>query len=335
MSLVRAIRAISRRTGSKPLMMTVSGVSSMIRSIARRLLECANVAPLAADDAALHLVRRQVDRGHCHLCRVVGHHALDGGDDDIARLVVGLVARLGLDRAGQPHGILLGLAADLLDQNLLGVVLRHLADLLERGDLLLARGGKVFLGMVELVFAGEQLAVALLEHVGALVELLVALQQPTLQACRQVRRRARPSVLFGLACESDLLVLGLKDQLLLLGCAPLPGSGPTCPARRGSTATPGTNVGRIQWLCRQRWRSAPRPPARRGHSYSSASHPAPNRKDVCRFVGSPRLAASGDPTVSQGRETTLVEPHPSASWATRPLGSVAADYVLVRKATPV
>ena len=45
-------------------------------------------------------------------------------------------------------------------------------------DLLLGRAGQVLLGLVELALAFEQLAVTLLEHLRALIELLVALDQP-------------------------------------------------------------------------------------------------------------------------------------------------------------
>ena len=80
-----------------------------------------------------------MDGGDGHLGRVVDHHPLDGGDHDVARLLLGLLARLALDGARESHGIVLGLVADLLEQDLLGLVLRHLADPLEGRDLLLAR----------------------------------------------------------------------------------------------------------------------------------------------------------------------------------------------------
>ena len=53
------MRAISRRTGLKHEITTASGVSSMMRSMPGRRLERADVAPLAPDDAPLHVVRRQ------------------------------------------------------------------------------------------------------------------------------------------------------------------------------------------------------------------------------------------------------------------------------------
>ena len=101
-----------------------------------------------------------------------------------------------------------------LEEDLLGLVRAHLADLLEGRHLLLARLGQLLALGLELALAVEQLAVALLEHVGALVELLVTLQQAPFEA-RQLAALGA-CLLLGLALQADLLVLGLEDQLLLL-----------------------------------------------------------------------------------------------------------------------
>ena len=68
---------------------------------------------------------------------------------------------------------------------------------------------------LELPLACQQLAVALLEHVGALVELLVALQQAALERGQLGALGAR--LVLGLPLQADLLVLGLEDEVLLLG----------------------------------------------------------------------------------------------------------------------
>ena len=146
---------------------------------------------------------------------VVGRDALDRGDDDVARLVLGLVARLALDGPGEAHGVVLGLVADGLEELRLGLVAAHAADPLEGGDLLLLGPRELLAMVVQLALAIEQLAVALLEHVGALVELLVALEEPVLEAADLGPLGAR--LVFGLALQADLLVLGLEDEVLLLG----------------------------------------------------------------------------------------------------------------------
>ena len=120
-----------------------------------------------------------------------------------------------LDRAGDLDRVVLGLLADGLDEDALGVLGGHVGDPLERGDLLGMGAGEVLAGLVELALAVEQLAVALLEHVGALVELLVALEEPALEAGQLGAPGA--GLLLGLALHPQLLVLGLEDQLLLAG----------------------------------------------------------------------------------------------------------------------
>ena len=123
MSFVSESRAISRRTGSKPLMSTDLGRVVDDQVDARGLLQGADVAALAADDAALHLVAWQLDDRNRHLCRVVDHDPLDCRDDHVARLVLGLFLGLALDRARQPDGVVLGVLADLLEQHALGLIL--------------------------------------------------------------------------------------------------------------------------------------------------------------------------------------------------------------------
>ena len=278
MSLVRARRATSRRTGSKPLMSTDLGRVVDDQVDAGGLLEGADVAALAADDAALHLVATGGGTTrHGHLGGVVGLDALDGGDDDVAGLVVGLLAGRALDRPREPHRVVLGLVADLLEEE----PLASSADIwltCSRATICswraLASSSRAF----ELPLALEQLAIALLEHVGALVELLVALEQATLEA---ELGALGAGLVLGLALEPDLLVLGLEDQVLLLGARLRDDAARLVlggldrlggPARRGRP-------------CRARLHRRRRITAAMmtGVPSSSSSHPAPEfmRPDVC------------------------------------------------------
>ena len=177
------------------------------------LLERPDVAALATDDPALHLVRREMDDRDGVLGRVVGGDPLDGGHDDVARLVLGVLAGGPLDGPRDLDRVVLGLLADRLDEDGLGVLGRHVGDPLERDDLLGMGAGEVFAGLVELTLPFQQLAIALLEHVGPLVELLVTLEEPALEAGQL--RPPSPGLLFGLALHPQLLVLGLEDELLL------------------------------------------------------------------------------------------------------------------------
>ena len=154
----------------------------MIRSTPGRLLERPDVAALAADDPALHLVGRQVDDGDRVLGGVVGGHALHRGEDDVAGLVLGLLARGPLDRPGELDRVVLGLLADGLEEDRLA----SSADMPETrsraATCSCVRPGEVLAGLVELALAVEELAIALLEHVAALVELFVALEEAAFEA---------------------------------------------------------------------------------------------------------------------------------------------------------
>jgi hypothetical protein len=146
---------------------------------------------------------------------VVRGDALDRGDDDVAGLLVGLVAGLSLDRPGELDGVVLGLLADGLEQQSFRVLGGDAAHALERGYLLLVGFREGLLRDVELALSLEKLPIALLEHVGALVELFVPLEEPPLE--RRELVALRPRLVLGLALEAQLFVLRLEDQLLLAG----------------------------------------------------------------------------------------------------------------------
>ena len=109
---------------------------------------------------------------------------------------------------------MLRLLADLLQEHGLGLVHAHLADALQGREVLQAGLGELLPLAFELLLLDHQLAVALLEHVRALVELLVALEQAALEVGEVGALGA--ALLVELALHPHLLVLGLEDQLLLL-----------------------------------------------------------------------------------------------------------------------
>ena len=180
-----------------------------------RQLQRPDVAALAADDPALHLVGRQVDDRDRVLGGVLRSHPLHRGDDDVAGLVLGLLAGAPLDRPGELDRVVLGLLADGLDQDGLGILGRQAGDAFERGDLLRMRPCELVAGLVQLALALQQLPIALLEHVGPLVELLVTLEEPALEAGQLASAGSRLFLRFAL--QPELLVLRLEDQLLLAG----------------------------------------------------------------------------------------------------------------------
>ena len=113
-SRVSAMRAISRRTGSKQASATASGVSSMIRS-----------TPVAASSARMLRPSRPMMRPFMsslgmgttetvRLAHDVRHEALHGGRQDLARPQLRLLLRLRLDEAETPGRVLADLLVELL-----------------------------------------------------------------------------------------------------------------------------------------------------------------------------------------------------------------------------
>ena len=79
-------------------------------------LERADVAPLAADDAPLQVVARQVDDRHGGLDRVLGGAALDGLGDVLLGAVGGRLARLGVEALEQVGGVVPRVGLDVLER---------------------------------------------------------------------------------------------------------------------------------------------------------------------------------------------------------------------------
>src|SRR4029077_14421528 len=125
------------------------------------------------------------------------------------------VARSALDRAGELHSVMLGFLANRLEEDAPRVVGGHATDLLEGEDTLRVQLAEVLALAVQLDLALEELPVPLLEHVGALVELLIARDQAAFLA-RELGAAGAGFVL-GLAKEANLVFLGLEDEVLLLG----------------------------------------------------------------------------------------------------------------------
>ena len=73
---------------------------------ARDGLEGADIAALAADDAALHLIVRQRHNGNGGLGHMVRRAALNGGGDDLARQRVRVVLELLLDFLDLDSGLM-------------------------------------------------------------------------------------------------------------------------------------------------------------------------------------------------------------------------------------
>jgi hypothetical protein len=96
-----------------------------------RGLERADVAALATDDPALHVVGRQRDRGDRRFGRLLGGESLDRESDDATGAPFGFLASLGLELSDGGHSLPLGLVFDALHERRFGLRGRHAGDPLE------------------------------------------------------------------------------------------------------------------------------------------------------------------------------------------------------------
>src|SRR5579862_36252 len=99
---------------------------------AGEVLERADVATLAADDAALHVVGRDLDHGDRRLCRVARGDALQRVGDEVPRPPLRLCTRLLLEHAHAPCELVAGQLLPALEQLPLRLLLRQPGDALER-----------------------------------------------------------------------------------------------------------------------------------------------------------------------------------------------------------
>ena len=97
-------------------------MSSTISSTPVAGLEGADVPPLAADDAALHVVARQVDDRHRGFDGVLGGAPLDGVRDDLLRPLRGGLPGLRLQPLDQVGGVAARVGLELLEEQLARLV---------------------------------------------------------------------------------------------------------------------------------------------------------------------------------------------------------------------
>ena len=130
---------------------------------AGELFEGADVAAFATDDAALEVVRGNVDGRHGHFCRMVGGDALDGDREDLASRFIGfcLGARLGI--ADDSGGFMGDFVAQVVEQLSLGLVRGHAGDFFQALVDFLETGVEGLATLVEFALAVLQVAVATVE----------------------------------------------------------------------------------------------------------------------------------------------------------------------------
>jgi hypothetical protein len=139
---------------------------------AGRQLERADIAALAADDAALHVLAREVDDGDRILRDVIRGHALDGHAEDLLGLLVAQLGGFTLDALDDVRGFELGLVLHAMDQLALRLLGGEAGDLLELVALRVDELVELALFRVDAFLAVVEGAVALLDLGDAGVDLL-------------------------------------------------------------------------------------------------------------------------------------------------------------------
>ena len=135
---------------------------------AGEVLQGADVAALAADDPALHVVGGELHDRHGGLGGVAGGQALHADREDVAHPALGLALGLLLDLADPARRVVPGRLLDLLEQQLLGA-----------GT---GQPGQLFEPFLDLAWPRTSAACALGELALALLELLLAAGQRLLPA---------------------------------------------------------------------------------------------------------------------------------------------------------
>ena len=115
-------------------------------------LEGSDVPSLAADDAALHFIRRQVNGADRAFGNHFGCKSLDGCDDDVAGSLVCLGDGFLLDLVDQVLTVAAGFVLHLLDQQVLGFLAGHACDTLDLRKPFCLALGDLFLTGIQFCF---------------------------------------------------------------------------------------------------------------------------------------------------------------------------------------
>ena len=167
---------------------------------AGNLLEGTDVATLAADDATLEVIGRNVHGGNGNLGGVVGGTALNSQRQDFLSGLVALGANLLLGLANDRGGLMGNLATNLVEELLVSVLAGQVGDTLELRGLLSAELLKLAGALLDLASLAGQLVLTLVEGIVAAIEGLLALHHTVLERTNLVLA---------------LLVLGLGSLLVL------------------------------------------------------------------------------------------------------------------------
>ena len=220
-------QALQRNAGNLTLDRVVAGKGNRLRGVvdnqvdAGQRLQGADVASLAADDAALHLVVWQRHNRDGHLADIVGSALLNGGGDDLLGLLLGFVLKLLLVGVDLDRLLVHQLVFQVGKQVLLGLLGGVAGDLFQRLKLLgLDLVGLAQLGLC-LLDAVLQGVFLLLQVIHLAVDGFFLLLDASFQALHLVA--ALLDFLFYLVALLVDLVLCLHQRLFFLDLSVLDG----------------------------------------------------------------------------------------------------------------
>ena len=181
---------------------------------ARSRLQRADIAALAADDAALHIVVGQRHYGNRSLGHMVCRALLNGGGNDVAGLFVGLLLGALLDLTHHDGGVVVGVLLHAINEDVLGLVRGHVGHALQLLLLAVVHALRFLLKAFGLLIFFVELLLARFQVVQLLVKLLLALVHATLHAGNLAAAIA--DFLVQLVLQADDLLLGFQYSFLFL-----------------------------------------------------------------------------------------------------------------------
>ena len=143
---------------------------------ARRRFQRADVASLAADDAALHVVVRQRHNGNRGFRNVIRGAALDRQRDDVPRALVRFLFGFGLDVANEDCGFVPRVPLYVGKQHVAGVFRGETRNLFQFVELLVVKGAHGCFHFFDLSLAHCDGGFALVERIGLFIENLLSLK---------------------------------------------------------------------------------------------------------------------------------------------------------------
>ena len=172
---------------------------------AGHLLEGTNVATLAADDATLEVIGRNVHRGERDFADMVGGATLDSGGKNATRGALALDARTLLALADDGGALARHIVTHAIEQLLVSLVGGEAADALELGGVLALELLDIACALLNLASLAGELVLLLVKRVRATVEGLLALKQAVLALANLASALGR----LGLGCLLLLENLGI------------------------------------------------------------------------------------------------------------------------------